>query len=156
MNRCTPNRFVPSVPFVPVGGLQAICAAFGGDRDKPPMRRKQREFGAFAGASVLPISRTSSGASRASGCPLGAIRPFCSFCRRRQKLRFSGGSPNPLYLERSEIKMSKKRRRDNTLTIRLTSAERNASSATQNAPGAASPTISFCCRWKCPSMLRKM
>ena len=33
------------------------------------LRRKHRQFGAFAGASVLPISRTSSGASRASGCP---------------------------------------------------------------------------------------
>jgi len=50
------------------------------------MRRKQREFGALAGASVLPISRTSSGASRASGCP--AETPL-----------FTGGSPNPLNLE---------------------------------------------------------
>ena len=33
------------------------------------MRRKQREFGAFSGASVLPISRTLSGASRASPHP---------------------------------------------------------------------------------------
>ena len=90
-----PNRFVPSVPFVPVGGLQAVCAAFGVEKGKPPMHRKQGEFGAFAGASVLPISRTSSGASRASGCPLGATRPFCSFCRRRQKLRFSGGCSSP-------------------------------------------------------------
>ena len=31
-----------------------------------------------------------------------------------------------------------------------------ASNATPNAPGAASPTISFCCRFKRPFMLRKM
>ena len=36
----------------------------------------------------------------------------------------SGSSPNPLYFERSEIKMSEKRRRDNTLTIRLTKSEK--------------------------------
>jgi valyl-tRNA synthetase len=44
-----------------------------------------------------------------------AVRPIAEI---------SGSSPNPLYFERSEIKMSEKRRRDNTLTIRLTKSEK--------------------------------
>lgn len=61
------------------------------------MRRKQREFGAFAGASILPISRTLSGASRAPG--LSARRQLAlfglGFAAGGQKLRFSGGCSSP-------------------------------------------------------------
>lgn len=116
-----------------------------GSRDKPPMRRKHRQFGAFAGASVLPISRTSSGASRASGCPVAARRnsPFRLVLPQAAKASLFGRlllspkslatfrgphnfgrQPNPLNSETESEIMSKQRRRDTTLTIRLTKSRK--------------------------------
>ena len=119
-----PKRFVTSVPFVPVSGLQAVCAAFGREKGKHPNKKQTANSGLFRRASASDFPDFSPGQ---------AERPAVLLPKR---LNY-GQQPEPTIITKGITKMSKKRRRDTTLTIRLTKAEkerieRNAKRAKQN------------------------
>ncbi|EDS01084.1 hypothetical protein EUBSIR_01049 [[Eubacterium] siraeum DSM 15702] len=47
-----PKRFVTSVPFVPVGGLRAVCAAFDREKGKHSNEKQTANSGLFRRASA--------------------------------------------------------------------------------------------------------
>lgn len=59
------------------------------------MRQKQNKFGAFAGASVLPVSRTSSGAGARRNSPFLLVLPQAAkaslFGRQPEPTEFRNG-----------------------------------------------------------------